>query len=56
MDTPVGEGAQWSADRQKAWRVQDGEKGDEISLEEALTIAEQVGLPGVPGDKPQFTA
>ena len=41
----VGEGAKWSADRQTAWRVQDGKCGDEISLEEAAAIAGRVGLP-----------
>ena len=44
----VGEGARWSADRQTAWRLQDGTPVKEISLEEASAIAGRVGLP-VPG-------
>jgi hypothetical protein len=45
---PVGEGAQWSADRRTAWRLRDGEIAGEVSLEEARQIAARVGLP-VPG-------
>ena len=44
----VGEGAKWSADRQTAWRLRDGEVVEEISLEEAREIAAKVGEP-VPG-------
>ena len=49
-DARVGEGVLWSADRQTAWRVQDGARGDKISLEAALTIAGRIGLPRVPGE------
>ena len=41
----VGEAAQWSADGRTAWRVQDGARGEAISLEEAAAIAARVGLP-----------
>ena len=41
----VGEAARWSADRQTAWRVQDGKRGENISLEEAKRIADEIGLP-----------
>ena len=44
-DAPVGEGAMWSADGQTAWRVQDGKRGESISLEEAARIAARVGEP-----------
>lgn len=46
--SPVGDGAQWSADRLRAWRLADGEEAEEISLEEATRIAVAVGEP-VPG-------
>ena len=41
----VGEGAKWSATRKEAWRVQDGQEGAAISLEEAAKIAARIGLP-----------
>ena len=44
-DADVGEGAKWSADGQTAWRTQDGQPGEEISLEEARQIAARVGVP-----------
>jgi hypothetical protein len=47
---PVGEGAQWSGDRLRAWRLVDGELGEEVSLEEAARLAERVGQP-VPGPR-----
>ena len=44
----VGEGARWSSDRRTAWRLKDGNKGDEISLAEAAQIAGRLGLPVPP--------
>ena len=41
----VGEAAKWSATRKEAWRVQDGQVGAAISLEEAAEIAARIGLP-----------
>lgn len=41
-DVDVGEGVRWSADRQMAWKLQDGNIVDEISLEEAQEIALRV--------------
>ena len=35
----VGEGVQWSADRQTAWRLLDGQPQDEISLGAARELA-----------------
>ena len=43
-----GEGARWSSDRSTAWRLKDGNKGDEISLTEAAQIAGRLGLPVPP--------
>ena len=45
--SPMGEGAQWSARGQRAWRVRDGEvqEDEAISLEEARQIAMHVGQP-----------
>ena len=42
---PVGEAARWSATREEAWRMQDGEEVAAISLEEAAEIAARIGLP-----------
>ena len=42
---PVGQGAQWSADRAQAWELQDGQPGRSISQEEAAQIAARIGLP-----------
>ena len=44
-DAPVGQGVQWSADRTKAWELQDGEEVRGIPLDEAAKIAERIGLP-----------
>ena len=44
----VGEGARWAVDRQMAWRLAAGEVVDEISLEEAASIAERLGEPVPP--------
>ena len=41
----VGPGVRWCADGTKAWRLQDGIAGDEIELEEAATIAAEIGRP-----------
>ena len=41
---PSGEGAKWSKDRRKAWRMNAGKLGAEISLKEAMKIALNVGL------------
>lgn len=42
---PIGEGARWSADGQKAWRLVNGKQGESITLSEAAQIAERVGAP-----------
>jgi hypothetical protein len=48
-DAPVGKGTAWSADRQTAWRMRDGKRREEITLEEAARIAQRLasalGLP-----------
>ena len=44
----VGDGVQWSADRQTAWRTLDGEEQGEISLDEARELAARIGLPVPP--------
>ena len=44
----AGVGAFWCPDRKMAWRVQGGEPGEEISLEEAAKIADEIGLPVPP--------
>jgi hypothetical protein len=41
----AGEGARWSADRQKAWRMKDGKEVAECSLEDAAAIAAAIDLP-----------
>ena len=48
----VGEGAQWSPDRQTAWRIKEGKiihlkdgSFDKITLEAAAAIAEAIGVP-----------
>ena len=43
----VGQGVRWSADRAKAWNMQDGKcpRGRSIPLDEAAKIAERIGLP-----------
>lgn len=38
-------GARWSDDRQMAWRLDKGEVVDEITLDEAQQIADQLGVP-----------
>ena len=43
-----GEGARWNKDRTKAWPLNNGAQGKEISLEEAAQIAQRVGLPVPP--------
>ena len=48
MDKRIGEGARWSSDRRTAWRLKDGNKGDEIFLAEAAQIAGRLGLPVPP--------
>ena len=40
----VGEGVWWSADRQTAWRLKDGEMVEEISRDAAAAIAKDHGL------------
>ena len=52
-NAPVGEGARWSADRQSAWRLRDGEPVESISLEEAARIAASLGLPVPPASELQ---
>ena len=41
---PIGEGARWSADRRRAYRLQAGRKVERISLEKAAKIAKSLGL------------
>ena len=48
MGKDIGEGARWSSDRRTAWRLKDGDQGDEISLAEAAQIAGRLGLPVPP--------
>ena len=48
----TGEGARWSSDRQTAWRLLDGKKQAEISLDEARALAAQIGLPEEPPSPP----
>ena len=45
LATLVGEGVKWSADRQTAVRLLDGQDQEEISLEEARRVAAEHGLP-----------
>lgn len=40
----VGEGARWSADRKRAYRLRGGKVEEEISLEEAARIAGALGI------------
>ena len=50
-DKPAGVGVRWSADRQHAWRLRDGEEDGEqaeISADEARALAAQHGLPAPP--------
>ena len=41
---PIGEGARWSADRRRAYRLEAGRKVERISLEKAAKIAKEMGL------------
>ena len=41
-DRPVGVGVRWSADRETAWRLKDGEVQAEISPEEASALEARV--------------
>ena len=40
----IGEGACWSPDRARAWRLRDGQVDGEITLEDAAAIAAALGL------------
>ena len=40
----IGEGARWSPDRARAWRLRDGQVDGEITLEDAAAIAAALGL------------
>jgi hypothetical protein len=55
-DVDVGEGVRWSPDRQLAWKLQDGELVDEISLDEAAEIARRVGEEPPPPHSPNLAA
>ena len=44
----VGEGVRWSADGLRAWRLQDGQRVEAISPEEARDTAQRLSLP-IPG-------
>ena len=44
----AGDGVRWSADRQTAWHLLDGEEQAEISLDTARELAAQIGLPVPP--------
>ena len=50
----VGQGARWSADGQTAWVVYDGEQREEVSLDEALLIAELVSDSPAEGTEDQI--
>ena len=41
---PVGVGVRWSADRQSAWRLKDGEVEAEVSLDDARKVAAKVAM------------
>ena len=43
MNSRVGDGARWSADRKKAWRLVAGEPVEEISLERAAKMSDENG-------------
>ena len=53
--TDVGEGARWSADRKRAYRLRGGKVEEEITLEEAARIAGGLGIavpaPALPEDE-----
>mgnify|MGYP007107843523 CR=1 FL=1 len=38
----VGEGVRWSADRQKAWRLRDGQLKEALSLDDARALGVRV--------------
>jgi hypothetical protein len=52
----TGEGARWSSDRSKAWRLEDGKKVREVSKKGASQIAKRLGLPTPAGAEPDDPA
>ena len=44
----VGEGLRWSTDREKVWRLHEGELQEAVSQREAQKIAKRIGLPVPP--------
>ena len=42
-DSRVGDGVRWSANRKKAWRMNDGKITKRVSTEEAAAIAKRCG-------------
>lgn len=42
-DARVGDGVRWSANRKKAWRMNDGKVTKRVSIEEAAAIAKRCG-------------
>lgn len=42
-DKRAGDGVRWSADRKKAWKMNDGKAVKRISTEEATAIANRCG-------------
>ena len=50
----IGEGALWSADRNSAWRLVDGDQREPISLAEACVIAGSLRLEPVPPPLPEI--
>lgn len=42
-DSRVGDGVRWSANRKKAWRMNDGKVTKKVSIEEAAAIAKRCG-------------
>eukprot|EP00592_Proboscia_alata_P023975 CAMPEP_0194446756 /NCGR_PEP_ID=MMETSP0176-20130528/128620_1 /TAXON_ID=216777 /ORGANISM="Proboscia alata, Strain PI-D3" /LENGTH=350 /DNA_ID=CAMNT_0039273515 /DNA_START=44 /DNA_END=1096 /DNA_ORIENTATION=+ len=41
----IGDGAQWSADRQTAWRIKRNKVPEKITLKAAAAIASRIGIP-----------
>lgn len=44
----VGPGVRWSADRRRAWELQDGHTSGELKLSRAAELAKELGFEGAP--------